>query len=210
MKTLLLKYQGVLLKQENEELSEFYQKLAPAAGFKDEEEARDRWRTSLHALQREEKYLTEEEIIHAILNDLLGPDRPEENQLLFQLYQTAMMYGPFYRSAIQFLSMNTRPVCILTDAPVDYAVINLKRNNLHVNGVYSADMPKAHMCHKAFYEWVNQEVQSDCVLVTSEPEEAEAAASLGMEAFVMNHEGRVEKGNYHTIADLEDLALFLQ
>jgi FMN phosphatase YigB (HAD superfamily) len=211
MKTLLLKYQGVLLKAENEELNAFYQRLAEDAGTRDEKAARDSWQTSLRTLRNSETYMKDEEIVRSLITQMTGNDASsEEGQRLFQMYQTALMYGPMYRSAVQFLAMNTKPVYILTDAPVDYAAINLKRSNLHVNAVCSADQPRAHMCRKAFYTWLNNEIHSDCVFVTSEPEEAEAAAEAGMECFVMNHEGRAAKGNYHTIADLEDLALFLK
>lgn len=210
MKTLLLKYSGVLLKQENEDLTAFYQKLAEAAGLKDAEAARDRWRSSLRTKRREEAYLSDEAIVRSILSEMAGSEGSADYQLLFQMYQTAMMYGPLYRSAVQFLSANTMPVCILTDAPVDYAAINLKRNSLHVNQIYSADMMQKHMCSRDFYRWLNREIQSDCVFVTSEVEEAEAAAAEGMECFVMNYEGPVGRGSYRTIADLEDLALFLR
>ena len=210
MKTLLLKYSGVLLKKENEDLTAFYRKLAETAGWKDEKEARDRWRSSMRTKRSEEAYLSDEAIARNLLTEMVGNETSSAYQLLFQMYQTAMMYGPLYRSAVQFLANNTMPVCILTDAPVDYAAINLKRNSLHVDQIFSADMMQAHMSSPAFYVWVNDQIHTDCVFVTSEPEEAEAAAGTGMECFVMNHAGRTAKGSYHTIADLEDLALFLR
>lgn len=188
MKCLVLKYKGLLLKEES--TTEHVPKDLIAAVI-------------AKSTGTGENYVPETELVKATAAENHWPAG------LYDDWQNWLMYGQLYQEAKGFIEENQAPLYIACDCAADYVWISLKRNKLHVNDVISSDSLKAHTISPEFYTKLKEKCGEDVIYVTAEEKEAEAAAKAGVTPLILNHE-EMSSSKFRTVRNIRDLVLFLK
>lgn len=187
VKAVFLDYQGTMLQLGGSDLEEMVERCVRNSRAQDPKEMIHWWFETLHKKEEaayREKFVSEEELCLEVLQKAVETYGLKDNlHQLQQLNINYWMYGPLYSDVAPFLSGCHLPVYILSNNSDKYIKVNLKRNDLHVNGYVCGDMVKAYKPHKEMFEKaleISQCSPQEVIHIGDSMEDMEGAMAAGI------------------------------
>ena len=150
-KAVFLDYTGTILQTDSEDLRRLAERMT-MGGFSTPRQVAVWWFDTLRLLEENayrNSYMPEDALILKILEKAVREKGLRGDLLqLQQLNISYWMYAPLYSDVKRFFEQCQLPIYIISNNIASYIRVCLRLNNLHVNGIISADQVNAYKPHR--------------------------------------------------------------
>lgn len=211
VKAVFLDYQGTMLQMGGKDLEEMVQRCVKNSRAEDPGEMIHWWFETLHKKEEaayQDKFETEEELCLEVLQKAVEKYGLKDNfQQLQQLNINYWMYGPLFSDVAPFLQKCHLPVYIISNNSDKYIKVNLKRNDLHVNGYVCGDMVRAYKPHKEMFVkalQISQCSPGEVIHIGDSMEDMEGAQAAGITPVFLDRRKKGAPQGFKSISTLEE------
>ncbi len=209
-KAVFLDYTGTILQTDSEDLRRLAERMT-MGGFSMPRQVAVWWFDTLRLLEENayrNSYMPEDALILKILEKAVREKGLRGDLLqLQQLNISYWMYAPLYSDVKRFFEQCQLPIYIISNNSASYIRVCLRRNNLHVNGIISADQVKAYKPHRELYELALRTARvdaEDAICIGDSIVDMIGASSVGMKPILLDRKKTAIKADYRIIHSLSE------
>lgn len=217
IKAIFLGYIGTLVQESGADMDSFLQRCISNSNIKSADAAIDWWKNNLLSMEQKcigADYVNQERICLNLLRLAEKEWKLKDNiNELQNIMMEFWMYAPLFSDAKKFIENCNKPVFIVTNRNEKYPKVCLKRNDLHVHGIFSADSVRSYKSSSEMFEHALKisGFKADEVLYigTSLYSDIIGAQSAGIQTILLDRKHTIAKADCKIVSNLQSVMKYL-